>query len=94
MLLGPFAEIRVTDRSGELRPGDALVLFTDGVTEARRGGEMFGEARLRELLARRAGRSAEEIAEALESAVVAFHGGPLDDDLAVMVLRVLDRPLR
>ena len=94
MLLGPFAEIRVTDRSGELRPGDALVLFTDGVTEARRGGEMFGEARLRELLSRRAGRSAEEIAEALESAVVAFHGGPLDDDLAVMVLRVLDRPLR
>ena len=55
---------------------------------------MVGEGRLRELLARQAGRTADEIAEALEGAVVGFHGGPLDDDLAVLVLRVLDRPLR
>ena len=75
MLLGPFAEVRVVDRSGELRPGDAMVLYTDGVTEARRGGEMFGERRLEDLVARHAGRSADEIAGAVESAVVAFHGG-------------------
>ncbi len=94
MLLGPFADVRVTDRSGELRPGDALVLYTDGVTEARREGEMFGEERLRDLVGRHAGRGADEIAEAIEGAVEAFHGGPLADDLAVLVLRVLDRPLR
>ena len=94
MLLGPFADVRIVNRSAELRPGDALVLYTDGVTEARRAGEMFGEERLRGLVGRHAGRSADDIAEAIESAVVAFHGGELGDDLAVLVLRVLDRPLR
>ncbi len=90
MLLGPFAEIRVTERAGELRAGDALVLYTDGVTEARGAREMFGEERLRELLSRQAGRSAHEIAAIVERSVVAFHGGPLSDDLAVLVLRVVE----
>ena len=94
MLLGPFSEIRVTDRSAELHPGDAIVLYTDGVTEARREGELFGERRLRDVLDGCAGRPARETAEAVENAVTGFHGGPLDDDLAVMVLRVRDRPLR
>ena len=87
-LLGPFRAVRISDVDGRLDPGDALVLYTDGVTEARRGAEMFGEARLTDLLARTAGRPADEIAGAIEGAVVAFHGGPLADDLAVLVVRV------
>lgn len=89
MLLGPFPEIRVSDATAELRPGDAIVLYTDGVTEARRDGELFGERRLHDVLAGCAGRSARETVTAVESAVTEFNGGPLDDDLAVMVLRVL-----
>jgi sigma-B regulation protein RsbU (phosphoserine phosphatase) len=94
MLLGPFARIRVSERSDELHPGDALVLYTDGVTEARRAGEMFGEERLHDVLARQAGRPAQEMAEAVESAVVGFRGGSLQDDLAVLVVRVGEAPLR
>jgi PAS domain S-box-containing protein len=88
-ILGPFTEVRVHDREAELAPGDALVLYTDGVIEARRDGEMFGEERLRSLLAGLAGRPPGEIAGAVEQAVVGFHGGPLADDLAILAVRVL-----
>jgi PAS domain S-box-containing protein len=87
-LLGPFPRARAHDASAELGPGDALVLYTDGATEARRDGAMFGEERLRALLGGLAGRSADEIAAAVEAAVVAHHGGPLADDLALLVVRV------
>jgi PAS domain S-box-containing protein len=87
-LLGPFPAVRVHDESDRLAPGDALVLYTDGVTEARRDGEMFGEERLRALLSGLAGRSAGDLVEGVERAVVAHHGGPLDDDLALLALRV------
>jgi PAS domain S-box-containing protein len=87
-LLGLLPVVRVTDQSAELAPGDALVMFTDGVTEARRDGILFGDERLRELVSGLAGRPAEEIAAAIEGAAIAFQGGPLTDDLAVVVLRV------
>jgi PAS domain S-box-containing protein len=87
-LLGPFSAVRVHDESARLAPGDALVLYTDGVTEARRDGDMFGEERLRALLSGLAGRPAAELVEGVERAVVAHHGGPLHDDLALLALRV------
>jgi PAS domain S-box-containing protein len=91
-LLGPFPAVRVHDRAADLGPGDAVVLFTDGVTEARQGREMFGDARLRDLLASHAGAPADVLAGAVEEAVIAFHGGPAADDLAVLVVRVADGP--
>ena len=89
-LIGPFPSIRVSEESARLSAGDALVLFTDGVTEARREGEVFGDERLRRLLVGLAGRSADQIAGGIEEAVVAHHGGPLADDLAVLVVRVAE----
>jgi PAS domain S-box-containing protein len=86
-LLGLLPIVRVTDQSTELAPGDALVMFTDGVTEARRDGILFGDERLRQLLWRLAGRPAAELAAAIEGAAIAFQGGPLGDDLAVVVVR-------
>ena len=87
-LLGPFADVRLHEATTVLGPGDALVLYTDGVTEARRDGVMFGDERLSTLLSGLAGRPADEIAGSVEEAVVRHHGGPLDDDLALLVVRV------
>jgi PAS domain S-box-containing protein len=87
-LLGPLADVRVHEETTRLAPRDALVLYTDGVTESRRDGVMFGEERLASLLSGVAGRAAGEIADAVERAASAHHGGPLDDDLALLVLRV------
>jgi serine phosphatase RsbU (regulator of sigma subunit) len=69
-----------------LEPGDAAVLFTDGLLEARRDGELYGEERLDDSLARHALLPAEELAVALVEDCRAF-GGELADDCAVVVLK-------
>lgn len=66
---------------------DYLVLYTDGVTEARRGGELFGEQRLLEVVGGLRGRSAQELAEGVRDAVLDF-AGRLRDDLQAVVLRL------
>ncbi|HEX4905535.1 MAG TPA: SpoIIE family protein phosphatase [Acidimicrobiales bacterium] len=73
-----------------LAPGDLVVLYTDGVTEARDGdGELFGEARLHALVADLCTTSAEEAADAIVGAAMAFSGDAgLQDDLTVLVLEV------
>lgn len=79
---GDFVEARLT-----LAAGDTLVLFTDGVTEARRGRELFGEARL---LAMLEGPAPEPYAlvDGLVRAVLDFQGGLPRDDIAVVAVRV------
>jgi serine phosphatase RsbU (regulator of sigma subunit) len=69
-----------------LEPGDAAVLFTDGLLEARREGELYGEERLDASLARHASLPAEELAVALVEDCRAY-GGELADDCAVVVLK-------
>ena len=69
-----------------LEPGDAAVLFTDGLLEARREGELYGEERLDASLASHASLPAEELAVALVEDCRAF-GGELADDCAVVVLK-------
>ncbi len=66
---------------------DYLVLYTDGVTEARRDGELFGERRLLEALSGMRGRSAQEVAEGVLEVAVDF-AGSLRDDLQVVALRL------
>ena len=70
-----------------LQPGGAVVLYTDGVIEARRGRELFGVERLDEVLAQSAGRPAQDIADAVLAACRGFAGGDLADDCATVVLR-------
>ena len=77
-----FSDVAVT-----LRPGDALVLYTDGVVEARNpAGEQFGQDRLVALLSTCAGRSAAGIARRIELATLA-HSPRMSDDMAIVVLR-------
>ena len=67
---------------------DYLVLYTDGVTEARRGSELFGEERLFEIVSGLRGRSAQEVAIGVREAASRFAAGRLNDDLQVVVLRL------
>jgi serine phosphatase RsbU (regulator of sigma subunit) len=71
----------------ELPPHGAVVLYTDGVVEARRGRELFGVERLDAVLRERRGEPAQALAEAVLAACRAFAGGELADDCAVVVIR-------
>ena len=87
-LLGVFTDIELTDATVDLRAGDALVLFTDGLTDADRTGGEFGQTWLAGVLGRSVGRSAEEIAARLERQVLGDRTPGLPDDLAILVAKV------
>lgn len=87
-LLGMFPDPDLTDRVTHLAPGDAAVLYTDGVTEARAGNDVLGEDALRSLLESCGGLDAPAVAERVERAALDFQAGHPRDDIAVLVLRV------
>jgi serine phosphatase RsbU (regulator of sigma subunit)/uncharacterized protein YigA (DUF484 family) len=72
----------------ELEPGATVVLYTDGVIEARREGELYGEERLDDLLRRSAGLEPQALAEAVLADCTRFAGGELSDDCAVVCLKL------
>ncbi len=91
LILGVFEDPQFTEQKTELRLGDALVLYTDGVLEARQDSEEYGDHRLRVLLeGLPLGSTAAEIAACLEADVLAFGGAAPSDDTAILVVRVPD----
>ncbi|MGA7409412.1 MAG: PP2C family protein-serine/threonine phosphatase [Bryobacteraceae bacterium] len=87
-VLGIFPAARYVGGMAELRPGDCLVLFTDGITEAMNAkDEEFGEQRLMDLLSQGPG-TADECRQRIMSAVTKFSGGNFHDDATVLVLTV------
>jgi serine phosphatase RsbU (regulator of sigma subunit) len=84
---GLVSEFAVHPTRHLLSPGEALVIYTDGVTERRRGNEEFGQARLLETLADVGGSSATAIVTGLRRAVENFSPEPQGDDIAVIVVR-------
>lgn len=74
------------DRSVILRPGDYVVMVTDGITEARPDStDLFGIDRFKAYLSRKYHRSADELAEGLISAAKGHAKGDLKDDAAIVV---------
>jgi serine phosphatase RsbU (regulator of sigma subunit) len=72
----------------ELEPGCSVVLYTDGVIEARRDGELYGEERLDKALRKHRKLGAQALAEAILADCRAFAGGELDDDCAIVCLKL------
>ncbi len=89
-LLGVQEGARYPLGSADLEPGDVLVVYTDGLSEAARDGEPFGDEQLWRVLDRHAHRRAADVLEELMSAVRAWADGPLDD-LTIVVLKQLAR---
>ena len=88
LALGIEGGQRYEEARVRLDPGSAIVLYTDGLVEARREGELYGDERLDAALLGCADEPAQELAQALVEDCRAF-AGELGDDLAVVVLKRL-----
>ncbi len=87
LALGIAPDQQYPEARAILRPGDCVVLFTDGVVESRIEGELYGKLRLDRLLADQRGLRAQQLARAVVEDSRAFAGGGLADDSAVVVVK-------
>jgi serine phosphatase RsbU (regulator of sigma subunit) len=88
VLLGITEDPALYDRAFALQPGDLMLLYTDGVTEAGSRDRPLGEHGLRELIAGLTEREPEQIVDAVEQAVVDAQVGEPRDDIALLALTV------
>lgn len=92
-LLGAFEQLNFEERELTLAPGELMVCYTDGVTEARDDeGRLFGTEGLVRVLGSGPGATAREVARSIELAVLDHEGGGARDDIALMVLRNPEQP--
>lgn len=89
LVLGAMTEAEYSDDSKRLEPGDMILTYTDGVTEAMNPERaLYSEKRLQETLARLAGRGVEDtVAEIIASVRTHAAGAPQSDDIAVLALK-------
>lgn len=94
LMVGIFPEAAYDEESLQLDPGDLVVLYSDGVTEADNAvGDQFQEDRLKACLAGAADCPAAEVRDRLVAAVHAFAGGhPQADDITALVFRYRGQP--
>lgn len=87
--LGVFRDSTVTTENIYLFPRDTLLLYSDGVTEARRqDGTLYGDERLADALARAQGLTAQALVKAVEADMYEHSGGRSHDDIALLAVRV------
>ncbi len=94
LVLGVLPDRQYRQVEIPLEPGDTLVLYTDGLTEARnRSGQEFGEQRVVDVIASKGGTPAGSLKESLIEAVQQFKDGSFQDDLTLVVLSLHDATL-
>ena len=91
MPLGVFDDAKFGERELQLKVGETLLVYTDGVTEAmNRGRDLFGEERLLEALAQRASLSAEKLTECVVEKVENFvQEAERSDDITLLAIKRL-----
>jgi hypothetical protein len=87
-VIGLFEDQALHDAQERLRPGERLVLYADGLLEARSPDGRFDPDLLEQTVRAAAGGTAEEVASAIEWAVLNFEGGQPRGDMALLVVRV------
>ena len=86
-VIGAFQRSRFTESEIQLCEGDRLLLFTDGVTEARdESGEEFGDHRLEQCLRSYRGSNAAELRSLILNDVTEFCGNHFDDDATLLAV--------
>jgi serine phosphatase RsbU (regulator of sigma subunit)/anti-sigma regulatory factor (Ser/Thr protein kinase) len=85
--VGLVDRVHVECTRHRLAPGDALLLYTDGVTERRRGREQFGSERLLAAAAEAAGDTAAQLVASVRAAVERYSSDPRHDDIALLAVR-------
>ena len=87
-VLGAFDRWECSLGRLQLSPGDVLVAYSDGVTEAARGTEQLGEEGLLDILRRHVNAPPDEVISAILDRVQEFSAGEQSDDLTLLVARV------
>lgn len=87
-LLGTFATWKGAATKVDFGPGDLLLLYSDGVTEARSSDDFYGEDRLIATLESARGQDAASVVHLIESSVLSFAGG-ITDDVTMLAIRAL-----
>ena len=90
-LLGVTDEVSLSDAVVHLDPGEALVCYTDGLTDRRSGRRLFGEEGVVKALYRGKGLPADELARLIEAEALGFVDDEPVDDMAVLTLRAAPR---
>jgi sigma-B regulation protein RsbU (phosphoserine phosphatase) len=86
-VLGAFPDLEYAQGEIQLREGDRVLLFTDGLSEAvDKNNEQFGEQRLIDLLCEQRHRTPEEVKQIVFDAVAEFCGHDFHDDAALMIV--------
>ncbi|HZD60712.1 MAG TPA: SpoIIE family protein phosphatase [Anaerolineae bacterium] len=85
-MVGAFAGLSYVDDQAGVERGDTLILYTDGVIEARYYGELFGEDRLVALVKELKSKGPQEMPQAIFNEVLVRTGGRLSDDVAILAI--------
>lgn len=85
--LGMFKETTFVERTLTLDPDTTLIMYTDGITEARRGNAFFGVGGITKAARRHFTESPQAIASAIWNDCINFAEGKVEDDVAILVIR-------
>ncbi len=90
MALGVLSRAAYTEESVPMKPGESILLYTDGVTEAMSpSGELYGQARLLDLVGRNYGMDPEGLLKGIELELKTFQQGKRFDDVTMLALKRL-----